>query len=359
VRRAPSSEQDAPAEAESFAEGILHLKTYSCVDDEGIGCEAFRFLIPHKWEGEGGVRWPLQNPGMPAVVALRTYQPGGETAFEVLPTLPFYWSPNPMVTMQYPIGSSYFGNEVRPPVPALQAMQELIVPRYRGGIPGLQIVSSGHLSGLTGQQAPNPMFGTGPTTEGAKVRIRYKQGAQESEEDLFGKVEVTHSVAPSMMGMIENIFWNADLIFAFRAPVGQLDPLSDLFYALVRSIRLNMQWYNRYAQLVQYLSQNPMQQIHHIGQIRQLLSQASDYVDPMVADAFRQRQAMIDAIASGFSQSTKGVDTYPDPNSGERIELPGGYGNAWASDTQEYILTNDGGFDPSREFDGNWQRLTR
>lgn len=162
VRRAPSPEEDAPAEAESFAEGILHLKTYSCVDNEGIGCEAFRFLIPHKWEGEGGVRWPLQNPGMPAVVALRTYQPGGETAFEVLPTLPFYWSPNPMVTMQYPMGSSYFGNEVRPPVTALQTLQELIVPRYRGGIPGLQIVSSGHMSGFMGQQAPNPMFGAGP-----------------------------------------------------------------------------------------------------------------------------------------------------------------------------------------------------
>jgi len=360
VRRAPAGPGESPAEAKSFVEGLLHLKTYSCVDDEGIGCEAFSLLIPHSWEAEGGVRWPLQNPGMPAVVALRAHQPGGEPAFEVLPSLPFYWSNNPMVTMQFPMGSSYFGNEVRPPVQALQAMREIVVPRYRGQIPGLQIVSSGHVSGFVSrQQAPNPIFGGGPVQDGAKVRIRYRQGSAESEEDLFCKVEITHSVAPSMMGMIENTFWNADLIFAFRAPVGQLDPLSDLFYALVRSIRLNRQWFNRYTQLTQYLTQNPMQQIHHIGQIRQLLSQTNDYMDPMVADVFNQRQAMIDGIASGFSQARRGVDTYADPYSGEMLELPGGYDNVWASDTQEYILTNDAAFDPNREFDATWQRLSR
>jgi len=49
----------------------VHYKTITCVDQQGIGIEAFRMLIPAGWEFEGGVHWLLNNPVMPAVVACR------------------------------------------------------------------------------------------------------------------------------------------------------------------------------------------------------------------------------------------------------------------------------------------------
>ena len=62
----------------------LRLRTYSCVDSQGIGMEAFRMLIPADWRVEGGIQWVLNNPGMPAVVALRVYNPDGPEAFPVV-----------------------------------------------------------------------------------------------------------------------------------------------------------------------------------------------------------------------------------------------------------------------------------
>jgi hypothetical protein len=47
----------------------MRFKAFSCVDTQGIGCEAFRLLIPAGWEFSGGVHWLLNNPGMPAVIA--------------------------------------------------------------------------------------------------------------------------------------------------------------------------------------------------------------------------------------------------------------------------------------------------
>ncbi len=120
----------------------MRLRTISCVDQQGVGVEAFRMLIPADWEFEGGVHWLMNNPGRPAFIAFRAYSPQGEEAFEALPNIPCYWTNNPMVKMMFPMGSLYYGNEVRPPASALQVLQEIVVPRYRGQMPGLQITSS-------------------------------------------------------------------------------------------------------------------------------------------------------------------------------------------------------------------------
>ena len=143
---------------------------------QGIGTEVFRMLIPADWQFEGGVQWVMNNPGMPAVGAFRAYNPQGVEAFEAFPNLPFFWTNNPMVTMQFPPGSFYFGNEVRPPASALQVLQEIVIPRHRGQMPGLQVVAQEQLPQLAQQMRANdPAAGMGVTgSDGGRVRIRYR-----------------------------------------------------------------------------------------------------------------------------------------------------------------------------------------
>ena len=339
----------------------VRLRTVSCVDQQGIGVEAFRMLIPAGWELEGGVRWLMNNPGMPAVIAFRAYNPQGEEAFEAFPNIPFYWTNNPMVTAMFPVGSLYYGNEVRPPAPALQVLQEIVVPRYRGQMSALQVVHQEHLPDLAQElRAGSPVTSTGVTSaDGARVRVRYRHGDGDVEEDVFGVVEVSQMAVPMFAGAMENIFWMAGYLFSFRALAGQLDGLSDMFTAVLRSFRLNPQWYGRYMQVSQFMIQNQIQQIHHIGQISQIISRTSDQISDMIMDSYYQQQGTLDRLSDQFSQAIRGVDEYYDPFEERGVELPGGYDRAWSNALGEYILTGDANFDPNVGSNMNWEAMER
>lgn len=347
--------------AEEAAGWGIHLKTVVCVDQQGIGLEAFRMLIPATWEFEGGVHWVLNNPGMPAVIACRAYNPQGAEAFEVFPSISCYWTNNPMVTMMFPIGSLYFGSEVRPPMPALQALQQLVVPRYRGQMPGLRIVQQEHLPDLPqavragAPSAPGPV----PQADGARLRLRYRQGEREIEEDLFGVVELIRVAMPMLMGAQEHIYWMADYLFSFRAEAGHLERLSDQFMLIVRSFRLNPQWFGRYLQVSQFLIQNQIQQIQHIGQLSRIISQTSNEISDMMMESYYQRQATLDRLATQFSQAIRGVDEYHNPFEGQEVELPGGYRHAWANAMGEYIVTDDPNFNPNLGSTVTWEPMQR
>lgn len=356
--RAGPGQAAAPQEAPSQPWGI-RLKTVSCIDQQGIGVEAFRMLIPADWRFEGGVHWLMNNPGMPAVIACRAYNPQGVEAFEIFPNISCYWTNNPMVTMMFPMGSLYFGNEVRPPMPALQALQQLVVPRYRGKMPGLQIVQQEHLPDLPKALRANapPTPGPIPQADGARLRLRYRQDGQEVDEDLFGVVELTRVAMPMLFGAQEHIYWMANYLFSFRAKADSLDRLADQFQAIVRSFRLNPQWYGRYLQVSQFLIQNQIQQIQHIGQLSRIISQTSDQISDMIMDSYYQRQATMDRLAEQFSQAIRGVNEYYNPFEDRPVELPGGYNYAWANALGEYILTDDPNFNPNLGSNLTWQQM--
>jgi len=353
IRLSPQSRADEQAWG-------VRLRRVSCTDDQGAGGEAFSLLIPADWTFQGGVQWLMNNPGLPAVIAFRAQNPHGAEAFEAFPNLPFYWTNNPMLTMTFPVGSVYYGNEVRPPGPAVQVLREIVIPRYRGQVPQLQMVDQEHLPSLaTEMQASSPVAPTNLTSaDGARVRIQYHQGDRTVEEDVYGVVEVSQQPGPMMMGM-QHIFWMADYLFSFRALAGHLDRLSDVFTSMVRSFRLNPGWYSRYSQVSQTMIQNQIQQIHHVGQISRMISQTNDQISDMVMASYDERQRTLNRLSNQFSQAIRGVDAYHDPRGGRNVDLPGGYRQAWANGLGEYIVTDDATFNPNVGTTQNWEPLER
>jgi len=346
------------AEAQSWG---VRLRTVSCIDHQGVGGEAFRLLIPADWTFQGGVQWLMNNPGLPAVIAFRAQNPQGAEAFEAFPNLPFYWTNNPMLTMTFPVGSLYYGNEVRPPGPALQVLREIVIPRFRSQMPDLQVVEQEHLPTLAAEmQASSPVAPTQlASADGARVRIRYQEGQGTVEEDVYGVVEVSQQPGPMIMGGVQHIFWMADYLFSFRALAGHLDRLSDVFTGMVRSFQLNPGWYSRHSQVSQTMIQNQIQQIHHVGQVSRMISQTSDQISDMVMDSYNERQRTLDRLSDQFSQAIRGVDEYHDPLGGQNVELPGGYRQAWANGLGEYIVTDDVGFNPNVGSTMNWEPMER
>jgi hypothetical protein len=120
-----------------------------------------------------------------------------------------------------------------------------------------------------------------------------------------------------------------------------------------------LEWFNRYAQLVQALSRAQVQQIRAAGEISRIVSQTSREISDMMRESYEQRQASQDRINDRWSQYMRGVDKYYDPIAQRPVELPSGYTNAWVNGQGEYIVTESVNFNPNVEVGGNWQKLGR
>lgn len=355
IRRERAAAQAGP----TYVQG-LRLKPVVCIDTDGLGIEAFRLLAPVGWESGGGVYWPMDNPAMPAVIAFQVHNPAGNEALDIFPNLAFYWTTNSMALMTCPPGSRYFGNEVRPPVGAVQALCEIVVPRFRGQIAGLRVVRQESLPELARAVGAGASVPGGMTwADSARVRLHYPWGGSTIEEDVYGVVEVTRVPVPAMFGMAENIFWMIEYLFSCRAAAGRLDSLADLFRVMVHSIRLNPVWHARCQQVIQYLVQNQIQHIRNIGQISRMLSQTAAEIREEQLASYYHRQQVMDRLATDWSQAIRGVDEYYNPFEERPVELPTGYRQAWVNNLGEYILSDDPTFNPNVGSTLHWESMER
>jgi hypothetical protein len=343
-------------------QGAVRFKMLRYIDQQGIGMEAFSMLIPADWKFQGGIHWTLDNPAMPAVAAFSVTNPGGVEELEVFPNQMFFWTNNQMLLSMFPIGSRYLGSEVRPPAGSLKDLfAGILIPRFRGGETDVRLVEVKSLPELAGQlgRGQQAMPGGAASAEGGKAKIEYRKGDHWMEEEMFAVVESHAYAMPSMMGQIMNVNWMADYLFSFKAEKGNLDAHAKTFQTMVRSFKLNPQWFNKYAQLTDYLIKAQIQQIQNIGQISRIISQTHNEISDMIMDSYQQRQAVYDRISTNFSRMIRGVDAYTDPVNSSAVELPSGYSRAWTNNLGEYVLSDDPNFNPNIGSQHNWQVMER
>jgi hypothetical protein len=351
-----SGRQGESGEMEEAVVRGLRLRRFAYTDAEGTGLEVFRMLVPVGWQFQGGCRWLLDNPGMPATVAFQLWNPAGAEMFEVLPNMNLIWNRGSLAGMLQPIGSRYFGAEVRPPVSIQDAMRGLVLPRYRSQVSGLQIVREEPLPDLPRQvRSEAPL--AGGSAEGGKVRIRYTWQNQPFEEEIYGVVEVFRAPQATMFGISEILVWFVDYLFAFRAAVGRLDASADLFTLMIGSFQLDPHWYAAYKSIVQHLAQRQIQRIRSIGQIGQIYAQTGREIREQNLRDWYARQDVYDRLSTDWSRTIRSVDAFFDPHRQEVVELPAGYGHAWANNLGEYIVTEDPNFNPNLHSNLHWEPM--
>ena len=71
------------------------------------------------------------------------------------------------------------------------------------------------------------------------------------------------------------------------------------------------------------------------------------------------RQEVYDRLATDRSRAIRGVDAYYDPHGEEVVELPSGYGHAWADNLGGYIVTDDPNFNPNTQSGLHWDPMDR
>jgi hypothetical protein len=69
------------------------------------------------------------------------------------------------------------------------------------------------------------------------------------------------------------------------------------------------------------------------------------------------RQQTCDRLSTDWSREIRRVEAFFDPHRQEEVELPSGYGRAWANNLGEYILTDSPSFNPNIDSNLYWEPM--
>ena len=331
--------------------------TYKYIDPM-VGMEAFSLLIPKGWKAEGRINWS-SNPALPAQSQFRFFNPNGSEQVEFFPTQSYFWTDNQTALYTNPPGTLRFGTLVARPINLRSAFSDVILPKFKRKLNSIQVVVRAKVPELEQIAIGQQTEGLNSSAEGGKIRITYLENNEQMEEEIYAVVSqfVTHLPGSYLTPSYYINYWYIDYIFSFKAESKKLDSNSKIFQTMIFSFKLNPKWFAKVVNTKEKMVQMIMRGIKTIGRIGSMIaSSSSELRDDQLADWERRQQAN-DRIIQNFSDNIRGVERYNDPFSGNEVELPSGYGNVWANNLGEYIVTESLSFNPNIGSNLNWQQI--
>jgi hypothetical protein len=340
----------APARSQTFV-------PYSYVDPM-TGLEVFHCLVPKGWKVEGQVTWS-PNPALPAQSRFRFFDPGGTDEVNLFPTQAFFWTDNATFLMTNPPGTLRFNTRVARPLDLDAAFDRLLVPGIRKEVTGLSVRDRKRLPELAKLAAGDPTPGVRTRAEAGKVRLAYQEGGNAVEEDLFAAVASFQVDLPGS-GMSPPYFieyWYVDYLFAFRSAKGQLADRSKTFQTVVLSMKVNPKWFAKVVHTKEALAREFARSTRVVTSIGATVASAGSSLREEQMRDWGRRQAIQDKVVQAQSDGIRGVDRFVDPHSGSEVELPSGYGKAWANNLGEYVVTDSPSYNPNVGSNLHWEAM--
>lgn len=330
---------------------MIKFKTYRHIDNEVFGCEAFSMLIPEGWSVSGGIIW-RQHATMPGAISLSIKSPDELYELRLVPSMPYYWSHNPLSLFGAAEGSQYMGNEVRRPVSNfLQYVDQYVL--HRSGMRCRIVGHSRHPELENVLRSENPAgFGREVFIDAGIAKVEYAFKGYMFEGDITCGIVITNM-------MYGQSSWIADKIISTRAPKGKLQDAGKVFAVMLKSFKFNLRWFNLYHSLVQSLTQYVMQNISDAGFISGIIRNTFEEVSDTVRRSYETQQAANDRVYRGISESIRGVNTFYDPYKGYSVEIPNAYRYVYANPLGEYIVTDNPNYNPNVGSNLNWTILNR
>lgn len=343
------------------APGKTNIQTYVTYTytDPMTGMEAFRLLIPKGWMAEGRITWS-PNPALPAQARFRFYNPSGTEEFNLFPTQAYFWTNNQMFLTTNPPGSLRFGTLVMSPIDVHTALTKVIIPQAGAGGGGVKIVEEKEVPELAILARGQQVQGVRSYAQGGKMRIQYQEKGKPVEEELYAAVSqfVTDLPGSAFSPPYFINYWYIDYVFSFKAERNKLDSQAKVFQTMVYSFKVNPRWYAKVVNVREMMAQNIIQGIKAIGRIGDMVARAGSNLRADQMRDWERRQQANDRIVQNFTDNIRGVERFHDPFAGKEVELPSGYGRAFANNLGEYIVTDSPSYNPNIGSNLHWEELT-
>lgn len=350
------------------------MKLVRTIDQHGFErpIPSASMLIPSDWQFTGQTSWVQGNGCDPVQTTFKATSPDGELAIEGFPQYDWQWNDDPamrqaaMADLQTRARYGSKGCELQPP----QTAAEFLRANYRKVRPNAQVVAAEPIPDVAQQIAADARqvetaaarYGLQQRvrTDVGRLRLRYSVNGHAMEEWVTALIVVRGTTGPSynaaMGRMGQTTYYNcsASMLFALRAPQGRLDASEKVFRMLLSTIRIDPAWQARVTQGMTNIAAAEQKGARERSAI---ITKNNEDVSKIITEGWQQRQKVQDQTAANFSQMTRGVESYRNPQTGDTIDLDNRYGRAWAGPRGEYVLSDDPNFDPSVAFKENWTAL--
>lgn len=335
------------------------MTRHSVVDVQNGGVVVSTFAHPSEWQARSQVVWNMDHTELPVRAHAIAFNPNGVESFEFLPMQVFYWLENDYGTV--PIGQNSHGLVRMPPRPAPNALADLVIPSFRGDRQNFRVV------GVQPVQSLWQLFNDPPPQqgEGIMARVEYVERGQDIEEEFYGVYSWNQG---------QQLNWGFGRLFCFRAGLGQLNHMRDMFWQIAGSLQFNPQWNQLYEQIQQGLKNTFMT---GIGGYYDRLRQEQATVRQNIANNAQinaWRDAQVDASIAETQQTIHERSQYhytPQEAAGDALLNRTPYydpnnaaGNPhYVEGNPQYVKTDGRGnfrtsddptYDPGHYEDGNW-----
>ncbi len=364
----PMFAQRAPQSSGGQGSAPLVFRNQTVFDQQGLGLEVLRLLIPKDWIFSGGITWDFAKSPPWATIAYTVMSTDGNSAIQQFPTLNMHWSQDP----QSNYSSAKMGMTIMQPLGAIDFLKSVFIPLARQGASDIKVIETQSLPG-TAQQALaisnlllNVFGQISPYTfpyenraDAGRVKLEHTLNGRRMVEDFTA--EITYfvfkaaTITPGMYA--QSVSWTPK-VYSFRA-------LAEEMPARVRQLQISLYsrfenpvWSVSYTRLCAVVTRKKIRQQQAIIARYQQIHKSLEECNDMVWQAYRKRSAAQDRMFDNYSQAMRGVDTYVDPINKRNVDLPTGYDNAWTNGT-DYVFSDSPNFNPNVISTGNWQMMTR
>lgn len=364
----PQRSPEAAISSRGQGGDALLFRNQAVFNQQGLGLEVFRLLIPKDWVFSGGIAWNFAKLPPEAFIAYTVSSPDGSSVIQQFPTLNMYWSQDPQSQFAF----AQTGRTIMQPLGATDFLQRVFIPQARPGASDLGVVETQALPGVAQQALAidnlilNVFGQISPFTfpyetraDAGRVKLEYTLDGRRMVEDFTAVItyfiSTTPTIAPGVYA--QSVSWTPS-VCSFRAPTRDMPARIRQFQISLYSRFHNPVWAVSYTRLCAVVTREQLRQQQAIfaryQQIRQTLEKCND----IIWQTYQNRSAAQDRMFDDYSQALRGVDTYVDPINNWNVELPTGYGRAWTNGT-DYVFSDSPSFDPNAISTGNWQLMTR
>jgi hypothetical protein len=245
------------------------------------------------------------------------------------------------------------------PVDLHTAFTKVIIPQARSGVSGIRIVKANEVPELAKIAQGQPVQGVRSYAGGGKMRIEYQENGRPMEEEIYAAVSQFVTDLPGSAGAPGYFinYWYIDYVFSFKAERNRLDSQAKVFQTMVYSMKVNPRWFAKVVNVKEMMVQNIMRGIKATGRIGDMVARAGSEMRESQMRDWERRQQANDRIIQNFTDHIRGVERFNDPFAGKEVELPSGYGRAFANNLGEYIVTDSPSYNPNIGSNLHWEEL--
>jgi hypothetical protein len=346
----------------------LAFRNLIVFDQQGLGLEAFRLLIPKDWIFSGGVIWNFTNILPEASIVYMVTSPDGNSAIQQFPPLNMYWSQDPQSQYSF----VQMGRTIMQPLGAIDFLLRVFIPQARQGASDMKVIETQLLPGaaqqalainnltlnLFGQISPFT-FPFETRADAGRVKLEYTLNGRRMVEDFTAVINYFIATMPTITpgAYAQSVTWTPS-VYSFRAPAEQMPVKIRQLQISLFSRYNNPVWAVSYTRLCAIVTREQLRQQQAIFARYQQIHKTLEECNDIIWQTYQNRSAAQDRMFDHYSQALRGVDRYVDPINNWNIDIPTGYDNVWTNG-MDYVFSDSPSFNPNVISTGNWQKMIR